>query len=388
MRRAHEAEVVSLLRRHGALTRSQLGELIGLSRTSLSDITGTLLSNGVVMAERSEAQGVRGRPAEVLRLDPGAGQIVGVDFHHRRVRVVVVNAAHRVIGSAARPYELGRPWADRLDLALGLLAEMVSDGRVTLGGLERIGVGITGPQPIADGTETGERPSGLAVEVSRAFGERYGVPVLVENNTRLTALGEAAQGAGAAAGNMVYVQLSFGVGGGLVLGGRLVRGSAGTAGEVGHVPVALDGPACRCGGRGCLEQYASLPPVMRRAGYRDTGPESVEEFLTAATDPSAPRHQDSADAVRSVARPLGHVLSGLCNVLSPELVVIGGEMARVGRLLTEAVHEELQTKVLRPVMKQLRLRTAQLGDEGGALGAVALALHETPLLTGYSPTAG
>lgn len=387
LRRAHQAQLVDLLRRRGELTRAQLRSLTGLSRTALSEITATLIADGVVTTAPAADSGPRGRgrPAELLRLAASAGRVLGVDFHHRRVRAVVVNAAQQVIGSAARPYQAGAAWPDRIALALDMLDELVADDSgVRLGALERIGVGVTGPLPAVEDAAGERRPSEPTAEVTGAFTDRFGVPVLVDNNTRLTALGEATRGAAAGVADLIYVQLSYGVGGGLVLGGRLVRGTAGTAGEVGHVPVEPDGPACACGGRGCLEQYASLPPVMARAGFTDTSPDGARAFLDAVTDPTAPRHRAAVASARDAGRYLGHVLAGLCNMLSPQLVVIGGELGRAaGDVIGDAVRGELRTHVLAPALRRLEVRPARLGDEGGALGAVAYALQGSPLLAGY-----
>ncbi|MEU0687019.1 ROK family transcriptional regulator [Streptomyces uncialis] len=349
LRRTHEAQVVELLRGLGALSRAELGRRTGLSRTALSDIIGSLIERSLVVTAPSPvpAQGLRGRgrPVDLLRLNPATGRCAGVDLGRGRVRVVVTNAAHEIIRSESRSCPPDIPWERRTRLAVELLDELL-DGSTD--GLEGIGVGIFGP--VTTGTER-------AGTTTRLFGERFGVPVLADNNTRLAALAEALHGAGAGTRHAVYVRLSHGVGGGLVVDGRLLRGAGGAAGEIGHIVADPQGPRCHCGGRGCLELYASLPAVEAAGG---TG---------------------NDDAVRRAGRLTGRVLAGLCGAVNPELLVIGGELARCGERLLDPLEEELRARTLPAARLGLRVAVERLGDTGGALGAIALVRQETRLET-------
>ncbi|QDY80120.1 ROK family protein [Streptomyces qinzhouensis] len=344
LRRTHEAQVVDVLRRLGAVSRGELARHTGLSRTALSSITGALIGRAVVVAGPAPAEGVRGRgrPVELLRLHPATGRCAGVDLGRGRVRAVVANAAHQIVASGARACPPEVPWERRTDAALELLDELL-DGSAA--GLEGIGVGLVGPVPAP-----GER----AATVVRLLGERYGAPVLVENNTRLAALAEAVHGAGAGARHAVYVHLSHGVGGGLVVDGRLLGGASGTAGEVGHMTADPGGPRCRCGNHGCLELYASLPAVEAAGGPGDDG------------------------AVARAGRMTGRVLAGLCTAVNPELLIVGGELAALGARLLGPLESELRARTLPAALRGLRIVTARLGDEGGALGAIALIRQEAP----------
>ncbi|GGZ36664.1 transcriptional regulator [Streptomyces inusitatus] len=345
LRRTHEAQVVELLRRLGALSRAELGRRTGLSRTALSSITGSLIGRGVVVtAPAAPARGTRGRgrPVDLLRLNPAIGRCAGVDLGRGRVRAVVSNAAHEIIGSESRPYPRRTSWEERTAIALELLDTVLGGGS---DGLEGIGIGLYGP--VGPATER-------ASAAVRLFGERYGVPVLVDNNTRLAALAEAVHGAGAGTRHSVYVRLSHGVGGGLVVDGRLLRGASGAAGEIGHVPADPRGPRCHCGGRGCLELYASLPAVEAAGGLGDDA------------------------AVERAGRLTGQVLAGLCNTLDPELIVVGGELAGCGERLLAPLEAELRARALPAVRQGLRITAERLGDSGGALGAIALVRQESP----------
>ncbi|MFG1696201.1 ROK family protein [Nonomuraea sp. NPDC049309] len=265
LRRGHEELVLGLLRKHGPLSRGELGKRCGLSRTTLYDILAELVANGaVVTASPQEAPRGRGRPAETLTLNPDAGQAIGIDFARGGLHVAAVNLAHEIVGSASEPHDADLPWEQRVELAERLIGSLTGtgSGALRLGALDAIGVGVVGAQaegPAGEEPEsregTGERPPHPVQVLLR---ERFGVPVLLDNNTRLAALGEAIWGAAAGGQDVLYLRLSHGVGGGLVVGGSLHRGAYGLSGGLGHITVEPGGAPCGCGGTGCLETVASI----------------------------------------------------------------------------------------------------------------------------------
>lgn len=363
VRRGHEEQVLGLLRERGALSRAELGALSGLSRSTLSDIVGALVGRAAVVVTTPETAGRRrppGRPAELLALNPDTGQTLGIDFGHRRVRVAVANAAQEVIGTAALGYARSTSWQRRLEIACGLVDTL----RTGLGPLQGVGVGIAGP--VGPGPEETRRV-GLLTD---GLAERYGVPVVADNNTRLAALAEMVRGAGKGHSDVVYTRLSEGVGGGIVIGGRLLRGAGGGAGEIGHIPVNPAGRPCGCGGRGCLETVASIPAVVTAAGAADL------PGALAALDAGSP---EALAAFDRAGRALGFALAAVTGTVSPARIVVGGEIA-VPRVLAAA---EAALSVHLAPAQRLPLHPAALGDEVGALGAIALVTHDSPLLIGY-----
>ncbi len=390
MRRDHEEKVIAALRDFGPLSRAELAQRVGISRTTMSDITSDLLGRAMIIAldggeatsqptARPTAVG-RGRPATRLALNPRAGQLVGIDFGHRRVHVVVVDAAHRLVADEIRRYPSESDWPTRVTEALELLQQLGRRDEVELAGLHGIGVGFPGPfSPRMPTFDTEDHPETTPSEfVRNRLRDQYPVPIMIDNNTRLAGLAEAVWG-GAETDHLVYVRLSDGIGGGLVIGGRLVTGAAGFAGELGHVSVRLDGPDCRCGKRGCLETIASVPAILRRCQELGAPVTSLSELRTAVekADPLVDR------VLRDAGEALGRVLGTMAVTLNPAEIVVGGELVQLApQLLVQA-----QTMInweLQPVAgTELKLRVATLGDEDGALGAVAALLHTSPLLANY-----
>lgn len=387
VRRTHEERVLQALRAHGALSRNQIAEVIGLSRTTLSDITSSLLERGaiVVVDTDAEVREGRGRPAERLALDPASGQFMGVDFGHRRVHVAVADASHEIVASGSERYAEDVAWPVRLQVAFDLIDRISAESGVHYGALQGVGIGVTGPYPDQPGPEDLPAHGGTAAafrraSVDEAFGARFGAPVLVDNNSRLAALAEASFGDGAVE-HLLYLRLSDGVGGGLVVGGKLVRGSTGQAGELGHVTVRPRGPVCRCGKNGCLETVASVPAILAAVRAEGLPVHSVEDLAAAV----ARAHPGTDRVLREAGAAVGHVLASVALAVNPAEIVVGGQIARVAPVILEQVRATM-TYELFPGGGAPTVRGAHLSDDDGALGALAALFHRSPLLAGYPET--
>jgi glucokinase len=219
--------------------------------------------------------------------------------------------------------------------------------------------------------------------------ERLGLPVVVDNDANCAALAEARAGAGRDASELVMLTLGTGIGGGLVLGGELYRGSIGGAGELGHVVIDMDGPPCQgnCPNRGCLEALASGTALVREAalavagrpatalgwaledGQPLTGPLITE--LAHDGDPVA------RDVVTLIGRRLGVGLASLNNIFNPEVLVIGGGVIAAGEMLLAPARAEMRARALAPGRDHARVVAAEFGAEAGMVGAAILAREET-----------
>lgn len=411
LRRGHEQLVLGLLRRYGPLSRGELGRHAGLSRTTLYDIVAGLLGNGAVVASAKDpGPRRRGRPVELLTLDPAAGQAVGIDFARRAVHVAAVNVAHEVIGSASEAHPPDLPWERRVDLAERLVAGLAGGALrlAPVGAIGGIGVGVVGPvgrpdAAVAAGTDStdstdgtggteangseaggtagrsGEGDAGDADRLAALLSERFGAPVLLDNNTRLAALAESTWGAAAGCQDVLYLRLSHGVGGGLVVAGSLHRGMDGLSGEFGHITVDPAGAPCQCGGIGCLETVASVGAVL--GAYRAAGgvADDVPGLVAALDADDARAHRLLAE----VGDRVGGVLAAVCNAVGPGVIVLGGELVEAGTALTGPVELALDAHVMPVSRRRVTIRRAALGEAAGALGGIALVLHESPLLAGY-----
>ncbi|GAB3979956.1 ROK family transcriptional regulator [Actinoallomurus acanthiterrae] len=370
VRGSHEQRILRVLRRNGALSRGEIATRVGLSRTTVSEITGDLLARGAIRVVDTDAveRVGSGRPAERLALDPGAGQYMGVDFGHRRVHVAVADAAHEVIASGTSRYDESWRWPERLRAGLNLIDRLSATTGVHYGALQGIGVGVPGwgDRSRADG-------------VADVFAERFHAPVIVDNHVRFAGLAEALHSESDSVRDLIYLRLSDGVGGGLVVGGRLVRGSAGYAGELGHVTAVPNGTRCRCGKRGCVETVASVPAVLRRCGELGV-PMATLDDLKAAVEIADPVVDQ---VLREAGAAVGRVLGAAALTLNPDEIVLGGDIVAIAPTLMRQVSAAITYELSWLTDAAPVVRPARLSDDGGVLGAIATLFHESPLLDRY-----
>lgn len=211
----------------------------------------------------------------------------------------------------------------------------------------------------------------MAAELS----QRLRLPVCVDNDANLGLLAERQWGAGAGYEELAYVKLHAGVGAAFTSGGRLIRGGAGGAGEIGHIVMDSSGPLCRCGNRGCLESSIGLPNLMRSLapGYGDRI--TVRDVITMAW-------QGDRGCLRALSEAgtlAGQAVGMLCNILNPQCVIVGGALAAAGELLLAPLREAAAAASLPLAGSSVKITAAALGAQASALGAVALVLGQSAL---------
>ena len=268
------------------------------------------------------------------------------------------------------------------------LAALLRDLWPSQGTVRGIGVASPGPLDPYRGVilATPNIPQWRDFPLRAYLEERFGVPVVVDNDANAAAVAEWRYGAGRGHHHLLYLTISTGIGGGVIVADRLLRGAAGLAGELGHLTVLPDGPLCGCGQRGHLEALASGPAIARAAEAElDRGtPSSLADLprpLTAAQVAQAAQAGDAlARAVfQRAAHFLGRAIADYLHIFNPTIVVLGGGVVQAGAVLLEPLEEALRQGVMTPAyLQNLTLTTAQLGDDVGLLGALAL-LRETLL---------
>lgn len=311
--------------------------------------------------------------------------VVGVDLGGTKIYTALATVGGEVLAEIKVPTMA----AEGYERVLKRIVETVSEVK-RLAGVSgkplRIGLGAPGPLDVKRGIvhvapNLGWRNAPLKASLE----ELTGVPVFIENDANLAAWGEFIYGAGKNTANMVYITVSTGIGGGLVIGGNIYQGTSYGAGEIGHVTVFPDGPECHCGNRGCLEAVASGTAVAREARKliaHGAGRAVLSlaggkpEAVTAKTVGLAAAQGD-AEALKlldSAARWLGVGVAAVLNLLNPEMVVLGGGMMKSASLFWDTLDNEVRRRALPSALGAARLVTAVLGGRSGLLGAVAYAL--------------
>lgn len=310
---------------------------------------------------------------------PLPGPVLAVDLGASKVAAAVAFPDGRLGPRRQEPTSRAGPDAVLVQIAR-LAADAAAAAGVAPGRLAGLAVACPGPVDAAAGLVVypPNLPGWDVVPLRDLLAARLGLPTRIANDADCAALGEWAFGAGRGCRHMLYVTVSSGVGGGLVLDGRLWTGT-GTAGEVGHVPVDPAGPPCGCGRRGCLEALASGTAIARRYAER-TGapppepPDARPVFAAArAGDPAA------RAVIEEAGTALGRVLGGVANLLAPERIVLGGGVALGGDdLLLPPLERALEATAFALPRRRLAVRLATLGGDAGLLGAALLFAGSPP----------
>jgi len=301
----------------------------------------------------------------------GRTPVLGLDIGGTKLAAGVVDESGGVHSFVVRP--------SRTDLGVdAVLADLFALGRdaVERSGIEwdeidAVGVGCGGPLDAERGIVLAppHLPGWRDVPVKALAEREYDRPVLLENDATAAAEGEHRWGAGAGTRNMVYLTLSTGVGGGVVVDGRLYRGSSGNGGELGHVTVDWHGRLCKgCGRRGCLEAYVSGTSIAERA-------QEAGLSLGTAEDVSAAARADDAGAAAVWDETVDALACGvisIVNLFEPELVVIGGGVTRSGEFLIGPVREAVRAQAMRPAGDGVDVVLSAFGDRVGVVGAAAI----------------
>jgi glucokinase len=307
--------------------------------------------------------------------------IVAMDLGGTNIRLGLVSAK----GEVLRRSRTGMPEVTSKRQFYGILADLITSFIAT-------GRGLASPGAVAvafAGFTMSERGyvyfapnvsqlSGL--EVGSSLEKLVGRPVFVENDANCAALGEYWLGAGRGTGSLFLFTLGTGIGGGLVIDGKLWHGSHGIAGEVGHHIIDVNGPVCQCGNRGCLEAFASATAIVREYSRRRPSksgvtppPRGTKMTAKMIFERAKAGEPTARSVVARAAEALGVGIANIFNIVNPELILIGGGVSRAGSILVGPARQRAREIVFPRLRSKLRVKIARLGDDAGLLGAAYLA---------------
>lgn len=314
-----------------------------------------------------------------------APYLLGHDVGGTKLAVVIADRHGNILHKVRRPTEA--EWGPEAVVAtlVDMSREAMARAALTSSDVAGIGVSCGGPLDTESGVVYAppNLPGWDEVPLKAWLERALSLPAFIENDANASALAEWSFGAGRGFQHMVYMTMSTGIGGGIILDGRLYRGPNDTAGEVGHMTIVENGPPCGCGRRGCLESLCSGPSIARRAREKaQASPGSLMVGLaggdpariTAETVMDAARKNDPAarEIVDETARYMAIGLGNVVNMLNPEIIVIGTILVKAGDLLLEPIRDYLRRETWTRVYDTVRVEPAGLGDDVGDLAAIAV----------------
>lgn len=366
-------EVLALIRHGRARTRGELASLTGMSRTTLAQRIEALLALGYVY-EAGEAPSSGGRPPQTLAFNNAAGVVLVADLGATHSRLAVADLGGGILAETTGDLAIAEGPDVVLAWVLERFADLLAEVARSSADVRGVGVGLPGPVEYSAGRAVSPpiMPGWDGVEVPGRLQSTYPVPVLVDNDVNIMALGEYWTTWQHRVDDLLFVKVGTGIGSGIVANGDIYRGRHGAAGDMGHIQVASATDAlCRCGNTGCLEAVAggaALARELTEAGTPAADARAVAELAMAG--------DATANAlVRSAGRRIGEVLAGAVNLLNPGAIVLGGDVALAANQLVAGVRERIYERSTVLATHDLRVERSELGDRAGITGAAVMIIE-------------
>jgi len=386
IRDRNRARILQVLMANSPLSRMQISQQTNLSKSTVSVIVSDLLREELVCEGETGASGASGgRRPVLLRFNDRARFACGIEIDAETCHGVLVDLQCKPLRRAS----LGVRGSEVSDVLTSIASTvdrlLEGDDRTSCVGCGVAMVGLVNSDEgiVLSSTHFAWRD----VPLRDLLAEHLGFPVRVADRPKAAVLGEKWYGIGQGVDNLVYIHLGSGIGAGIVIGGELYAGQSHTAGEIGHITVDRDGPLCGCGNRGCLEALASGPAIARRTialakgGSQTSMADWVEgnlELITAKmVDQAASKGDQLAlRVIRETGEHVGIAIANLLDVVNPELVIVGGPVARFGKPFLDSIHRTVRQRALSLPASAAQIVLSVLGQDAEAIGAAALVLQE------------
>lgn len=310
--------------------------------------------------------------------------VIGIDLGGTKINGALADLEGNIIRSCTISTNASEGEKAVLGRIINVINTVLEETDKIIEEVEAVGIGSPGPLDFKKGIiiESSNLPF-KNFNLVKPIQEKFNVPVYLENDANVAAIGEYLLGAGKGTKNMVYVTVSTGVGGGAILDGKLFRGATSNALEIGHTTILPDGPRCNCGNYGCVEALASGTAIARQAKESiNSGAETTLTDYESVTSYEVFKEASEGDKVSIDILDKSFNYLGICiaNIIvsfNPEVVVIGGGVAKCGSILFEKVQEVVNKRALKSMVESCRIVPAALGSDAGVIGAVALAITES-----------
>ena len=311
--------------------------------------------------------------------------VLALDIGGTAIRVALVSIDGKILARKRLLTMAEKGPTPVIKRMLSAMKRLLQSHELNMSQLHSISIATAGVIDTDNGiiTSSPNLPGWINIPLRDTVETAYGINTFLLNDANAAALGEHRFGAGKGSANLFYITVSTGIGGGVIIDNNLYSGTSGGAGEIGHMTIDVNGPACKCGSNGCLETLASGTAIAREAitriknGEKSSLTENRDsiENITAKDVGKAAREGDTlALAVISrAAYYLGVGLANVVNILNPEIIIVGGGLSKLGDLLLQPAREVVQERAFRLPVQAVRIVRSQLGDDAGVLGAAVFA---------------
>lgn len=383
--------ILLMLLRYEQISRVSLARQTGLSTTTITNLIAELIDAGIVEQEHEPNNPPQrrsvGRPQVALNLVPGARYAVGIHFDVGSVRINVMDLLANIVSSDTFEHPLDSPAESVLKDTRELTKTVIHQANIDRKKIVGVGVGASGlVEPFTGVNVVAPNMNWHNIPLKDYFANALRLPVIIDNNVRAMALGEALFGVGKDVYSLAFVYARIGVGAGIVVGGQLYYGGGAGAGEIGHMTIQPHGgPQCRCGNTGCLETLISEPVILRKADQiiqqqpngrlaqamqEEPGRRIKRVFAAAQAGDSTTQQM-----LEEHGYYMGVALANLVNILNPELLILGGILAEGSDTLLPIIQDTMRHRAFAGLGDTVQLAAPSFNHNSGVIGAASLALN-------------
>lgn len=372
MREINRSVILNLIKTNGPISRADIANRIGLSPATVTSITGILIDEDLVF-EKETGDSSGGRPPILLDLNPRGGFVIGIKLMEMQAVAALTDLNATVLEKIQTDIKSKEP-REVVECLVQLVHDLIRDGGIPQERLLGVGIGLAG---VVDSTRGILRKSPFLgwkdVPLRQMMQERLNVPIFLDNDVNTLTLGEKWLDDGVHVDNFIVVTVGRGIGMGIVLNGQIFRGSAGGAGEFGHLVINPEGPLCDCGKRGCLESYLGEGALLKQA-QKELGADihTIEDLIRAAEMGD----ERAVNILKSSGYLLGQQLANLINLFNPRLIIISGEGVRMGDVFFDGMQHAIEEHAVFELMQDTEIRINSWGDDVWARGAASLVIGE------------
>lgn len=360
VRNSHESGLIKLIAEHKTVSKPELSRLSGLSRPTVDDIVNGFLNRGFVR-QSGETQGRLGRKATLFELDPQVGLGLGFDLGGSKLSTALVNAAGQILDELTEPTAIP-PGSKTIEQMIDNAKKLCSANGVSLDAIKQVSVGTPGILNADGQLLLGENVNDLeGIHLQRVLGHLLAAPVEIDNDVNMAAIGEYYHGTAQGCENFALLQVGTGIGCGIFINGKLVKGSKGGAGEVAFLPMFGDYQDPNAQKNGLLESVVGSKAIV--ASYNQTAEHPVTS-VKEVFERFKGSDQIAIHVVDDVAKYLGHACAAISAVLDPEVIVLAGGIGSDSLLLPR-----IQEWVVRLLPYSVNVLQSSLGSRSGVVGA-------------------
>ena len=387
VRKVNTSLVLNALRLHAPISRAELASITKLNRSTISNIVNVLLEDGLVL-EMDTLESKIGRPGIALALRPEAGAVIGVEIGVGFISIILTDFVADILWREWHECSPTKPQIEIISEAEQLIDQAISFAEEKRLRVLGIGLGVPGLVNVQKGELLFAPNLGWRdVPLRLMWNQRFHLPLYVENEANLGALGEYYFGVGRNVDNFIYLSSGVGLGGGVIINGNLFTGGRGFAGEIGHIQRDSQGEICGCGRRGCWETQVGPRAVLQRvkraieADPDNTHTKYVNGDLGNLTfnqvvDCAVQGDPLCRSALEEVGKNLGTGIADLANIFNPQKVVIGGAFSYGREIILPVIEGTISTETLPAVKEDLQVIFSEHGADACVLGAIAVVLDD------------